>query len=69
MKWITILMAAALALSITTAYAATAQQQKMKICNGEATEKKLKGEDRKAFMSNCLTIRPVSPRSGSPRCS
>jgi hypothetical protein len=30
------------------------QQQKMKDCNAAASEKKLKGDERKAFMSNCL---------------
>ena len=32
----------------------TAQQEKMKTCNSEAKEKKLKGKDRKSFMSECL---------------
>jgi len=31
-----------------------AQQQKMKSCNKQAGEKKLKGSDRKKFMSACL---------------
>ena len=31
-----------------------AQQEKMKTCNKDAGEKKLKGEDRKKFMSDCL---------------
>ncbi|MBK4998624.1 phosphate starvation-inducible protein PsiF [Pseudomonas sp. S31] len=35
-------------------FAATAQQQKMKTCNAEATEQTLKGDERKAFMSKCL---------------
>jgi hypothetical protein len=32
-----------------------AQQSKMKTCNKEAGEKKLKGHDRKKFMSDCLS--------------
>ena len=32
----------------------TAQQQRMKSCNAEASGKKLKGDERKAFMSSCL---------------
>jgi hypothetical protein len=32
----------------------TAQQQRMAKCNKEATSKGLKGDDRKAFMSDCL---------------
>ena len=34
--------------------AQTAQQQKMKLCNQQAKEQKLKGDERKAFMSQCL---------------
>ncbi|BFU93711.1 MAG: Phosphate starvation-inducible protein PsiF [Nitrospira sp.] len=33
----------------------TAQQEKMKTCNKEAGEKKLAGEERKQFMSGCLS--------------
>ena len=36
-------------------FAATAQQNKMTTCNAEATTKTLKGDDRKAFMKNCLS--------------
>ena len=32
----------------------TAQQEKMKTCNAEASGKNLKGDERKAFMSQCL---------------
>lgn len=32
----------------------TAQQQKMVGCSGQAKEKALKGDERKAFMSECL---------------
>ncbi|WP_449430957.1 PsiF family protein [Pseudomonas putida] len=35
-------------------FAATAQQEKMTNCNADATEKELKGDARKAFMSTCL---------------
>jgi hypothetical protein len=31
-----------------------AQQDKMKSCNKDAGDKKLKGDDRKKFMSECL---------------
>lgn len=34
--------------------AQTAQQQKMKLCNQQAKEQKLKGDERKSFMSQCL---------------
>ena len=33
----------------------TAQQEKMKVCNKEAGEKKLAGDERKKFMSSCLS--------------
>jgi hypothetical protein len=32
----------------------TAQQERMKSCNAQASKKELKGEERKAFMSDCL---------------
>ena len=33
----------------------TAQQDKMKSCNAQASKKGMKGEERKAFMSDCLS--------------
>ena len=41
-------------------FAATAQQNKMTTCNAEATTKTLKGDERKAFMSNCLKAKPAA---------
>lgn len=35
--------------------ARSAQQEKMKACNAEAGKKKLKGDARKKFMSECLS--------------
>lgn len=35
--------------------AATPQQEKMKSCNAEAAAKKLAGDERKQFMSECLS--------------
>ena len=43
-------------------FAAPAQQNKMKTCNAEATAKGLgegKGDERKAFMKECLSAKPV----------
>jgi hypothetical protein len=34
--------------------APTPQQQRMKSCNAEAGQQELKGDERKAFMKNCL---------------
>ena len=33
----------------------TAQQERMKTCNAQASKKDLKGDARKAFMSECLS--------------
>ncbi len=38
----------------TPAFAGT-QQEKMKMCNQDAKEKALKGDERKAFMKSCLS--------------
>lgn len=35
--------------------AKSVQQNKMKTCNKEAADKKLKGDERKAFMKSCLS--------------
>ena len=37
-----------------------AQQEKMKACNAEAGSKALKGDDRKKFMSECLSAKPAA---------
>ncbi|MQT72400.1 phosphate starvation-inducible protein PsiF, partial [Pseudomonas sp. FSL R10-0071] len=39
-------------------FADTAQQNKMTTCNADASAKALKGDERKAFMSNCLKATP-----------
>lgn len=51
---IAILMLSAVAAGYAGAAEKTAQQQKMTVCNQQAGEKALKGDERKAFMSNCL---------------
>ena len=55
MRIATSILAAILVLSFQSAYSATAQQEKMKTCNTDATSKQLKGDDRKAFMKTCLS--------------
>ena len=47
------LLAIALLFS-TQGFAATEQQNRMTTCNADATAKSLKGDERKAFMSDCL---------------
>ncbi len=41
------------------ALAAGTQQNKMKECNATAGEKELKGDERKAFMKECLSAKPA----------
>ena len=50
------LLAASLA---PAALAAGTQQNKMKECNASAGEKTLKGDERKAFMKECLSAKPA----------
>lgn len=55
-----VLIAACLALPLAAVAAdekkeMTPQQQKMANCNKEAGDKKLAGEERKKFMSSCLS--------------
>jgi len=49
-----------LALSFGSVQAATAQQGKMASCNKDAGEKALKGDERKAFMKDCLSAKPAA---------
>ncbi|APW41479.1 PsiF family protein [Rhodoferax saidenbachensis] len=62
MKQLISLMALGLALAVGGAHAAdekapTAQQNKMKTCNADAKTKDLKGDERKAFMKECLSAK------------
>ena len=41
-------------LAIPAAAMAGPQQERMRACNKDAKEKSLKGDERKAFMKNCL---------------
>ncbi len=65
------LAAAVLAFSFTVAHAAdevkpkTAQQEKMVACNKQADGKK--GDDRKAFMSTCLSAKAAAPMTQQDR--
>ena len=46
---------------LSLAFAWTPQQERMKACNAEAGEKKLAGDERKAFMSTCLKGQAPAP--------
>ncbi|WP_180128772.1 PsiF family protein [Rhodoferax sp. BLA1] len=52
-----------LALSLGSVQAQTAQQSKMTSCNKEAGDKALKGDERKAFMKDCLGAKPAAATS------
>lgn len=63
MKKLLTLLAVSLSVSLGAAHAAdapakTAQQTKMATCNKEATGKK--GDERKAFMKDCLSAKPAA---------
>ncbi|MEO7106436.1 MAG: PsiF family protein [Rhodoferax sp.] len=65
MKKLLTLLALGLSLSFGAAHAAdekaaTPQQTKMKTCNADAKTKSLKGDERKAFMKDCLSATPVA---------
>ena len=64
MKKLLTLLAMGLTLSLNAAHAAepTAQQNKMGACNKDAGEKTLKGDERKAFMKECLSAKKESPK-------
>jgi hypothetical protein len=51
--------ATVLTLAGAPAQAANSQQDKMKECNAQAGDKKLAGDDRKAFMKTCLSSQPA----------
>ena len=54
MKKIIVLLS--LSLLAMPALAATAQQGKMKACNADAAKQSLKGDARKSFMKECLSV-------------
>ena len=64
MKKLLTLLALGMSLTVGVAHAAdaaaapTAQQSKMKTCNMDAKDKK--GDERKAFMKECLSAKPAA---------
>lgn len=59
---LTALFVAAATLTAPSAWAG-AQQEKMKTCNAEAKDKALAGDERKAFMKECLSAKPVDKKA------
>ncbi len=55
---------ALLGLLINPVLAANEQQNKMATCNKDATGKK--GDERKAFMKECLSNKPAAPAAAAP---
>ena len=47
--------------------AANSQQEKMKMCNDQAGDKK--GDERKAFMKTCLSAKPEKAKSKMAMCN
>ena len=63
------LSVAALATSSVYAKEATAQQGKMATCNKEAAAADKKGDERKAFMKECLSAKPEGAMAAAPAAS
>ena len=63
MKTVLAILGLGLALSMGPVQAQTAQQSKMTSCNKEAGDKALKGDERKAFMKDCLGAKPAAASS------
>ena len=55
MKKLIALACLGLLFAVSAPVFAGAQQEKMKMCNKDAKEKALKGDERKAFMKECLS--------------
>ncbi len=73
-KLLTVVAAAGLAFSFATAHAAedaakpkTAQQTKMATCNADAGDKK--GDERKAFMKQCLSAKKETQQDKMKSCN
>jgi len=66
-KLLSAMVVVACSLSFSTAHATSAaqqaQQDKMTACNKQAGDKQLKGDDRKKFMSDCLSADAAAPKS------
>src|SRR3978361_1693960 len=58
MKQILAALASSVPFLCNPAFAANTQQNKMSSCNKDATEKK--GDERKAFMKECLSSKPAA---------
>ena len=66
-KILALMMLGAFAVVATPTFAANAQQERMKACNKDAGEKK--GDDRKKFMSSCLSEKKKASDSKMATCN
>ena len=66
-----VLIAACFALPLTAVAQEkmTAQQTKMATCNKDAGDKKLEGDARKKFMSECLSAKKMSQQDKMKSCN
>ena len=71
MKKLLTLLALGMSLTLGAAHAADAvaapsgQQSKMKSCNADPKAKELKGDERKAFMKECLSAKPAAAEAAT----
>ena len=66
-KLLALMVAGTFALAVPAFAADNPQQEKMKACNAQAADKK--GDERKAFMSNCLKAEPAKAESRMAMCN
>jgi hypothetical protein len=66
-KLLALMVAGAFAGAVPAFAADNPQQEKMKACNAQAADKK--GDERKAFMSNCLKAEPAKAESRMAMCN
>ncbi len=66
-KLLALAMVGAFAVVAAPALAQNAQQERMKVCNTKAADKK--GDERKKFMSECLSAEKVSQQDKMKACN
>jgi hypothetical protein len=55
--------------ALPAAAAENKQNTKMTTCQAQASEKKLEGADRKAFVDNCLKAKPAKSQNKMAECN
>lgn len=69
LKHVLIAACFALPMTVVAQEKMTEQQTKMATCNKEAGDKKLEGDARKKFMSDCLSAKKVSQQDKMKSCN